>query len=395
MKHQEYDQGGKCNNSSLEGISVAEFKDRILRTQSALADADMVGLVAYADCWRGANVNYFTDIRPVDGIGENAIALVLLPVDAEPSLFIGRACLPWAESENWFHAYPFDDLDDKLQAHANRWGHGRVGLAGGDWIPAKLHNRLKARLPGLELETTQVLAKVKAVKSAAEIRLLRRAAELTDHAMAAIRETLADRRPKSERELARIADAAMILEGADRTGYDSMVQVGPRSAFQLARPTDRILKEGDLVMTDIGARYRGYVADGGRGFTYGPVSADKVAIVDAAASAVEAGLAAVRPGITASDLSTVVQRVLIDSGYGKFSEEARGRGSGHGTGMDPVEEVPLIMQGNTTVLVPDMVFTLKATITVPEVGGLRIERIVRVTESGGEALDAFPMRLHW
>jgi len=42
-----------------------------------------------------------------------------------------------------------------------------------------------------------------------------------------------------------------------------------------------------------------------------------------------------------------------------------------------------------------MVFTLKSTITVPDVGGLRTERIVRLTSSGVEALDRFPMELHW
>ena len=46
-------------------------------------------------------------------------------------------------------------------------------------------------------------------------------------------------------------------------------------------------------------------------------------------------------------------------------------------------------------LTENMVFTLKATITVPDVGGLRIERIVRLTRTGCEALDSFPMRLHW
>ena len=191
------------------------------------------------------------------------------------------------------------------------------------------------------------------MKSPAEIRLLRRAAELTDLAMATIRDTLADGRPHTERELARLADAAMIAAGADRTAYDSMVQAGPRSAYNLARPTDRVLRPGDLVMTDIGARYRGYVADGGRGFTYGPASAEKRAIVEAAAAAVEAGLAAARPGMLATELNAVIQQALVESGYERYSGEARGHGTGHGTGMDPEEESPWIGPGNRTRLCGD------------------------------------------
>src|SRR5258706_12698219 len=110
--------------------------------------------------------------------------------------------------------------------------------------------------------------------------------------------------------------------GAERTAYDTMVQAGPRSAFNLARPTDRIVEPGDLVMTDIGARYRGYVADGGRGFTYGKAIPEKMAIVAAAARAVEAGLEAARPGIEARALNAVIQQALVKSGYCPVSEIA-------------------------------------------------------------------------
>ncbi|MGF6793431.1 M24 family metallopeptidase [Paraburkholderia sp. 35.1] len=109
-----------------------------------------------------------------------------------------------------------------------------------------------------------------------------------------------------------------------------------KRAHQAQQPRRRI-------MTDIGARYRGYVADDGRGFTYGPAN----------------------------------------------PSEARGPGTGHGTGMDPEEEAPWIGPGNRTVLQENMVFTMKATITVPNVGGLRTERIVRLTSGGVETLDQF------
>ncbi|MDQ2803604.1 MAG: M24 family metallopeptidase [Pseudomonadota bacterium] len=213
--------------------------------------------------------------------------------------------------------------------------------------------------------------------------------------MAAIRDALADGQPYSERDLALIAERAMLAGGAERTAYDTMVQAGPRAAYNLARPTDRILQHGDLVMTDIGARYRGYVADGGRGFTYGPVSEQKKWIVAAAAGAVEAGLEAARPGMAAMELNAVIQQALVKSGYERFSSEAPGHGTGHGTGMDPEEEAPWIGPGNRTILQENMVFTLKATITVPDVGGLRTERIVRLTPRGVDVLDNFPMELYW
>jgi Xaa-Pro aminopeptidase len=377
-----------------EGISAAEYRGRLDRARAAVEAAGLVGLVAFGDCWRGANVGYFTEFRPLDGVSDIASALVVLPVDREATLVVSEQCLGYAASVTGFPVRPFRDLDPVLAPLARHPG-ARVGLAGDAYVPASLRDRLLGALGGAALDPTTALADLKAVKSPAEIHLLRKAARLTDLAMATIRDTLADGRPQTERKLARLADAAMIAAGADRTAYDSMVQAGPRSAYNLARPTDRVLQPGDLVMTDIGARYRGYVADGGRGFTYGPASAEKRAIVEAAATAVEAGLAAARPGMLAAELNAAIQRALVESGYERYSGEARGHGTGHGTGMDPEEESPWIGPGNRTRLVRGMVFTLKATITVPGVGGLRTERIVHLAETGADPLDAFPMRLHW
>ena len=382
-------------NAGGEDISADEFRARLTKVRAAIAKAGLVGLVAFGDCWRGANITYFTEFRPLDGVSDIANAVLLLGVDEDPVLFVSEQCLMYASSATTFPVVSFRELGDRLRKFAGAHHAGTVGLAGQAYIPASVLDRIKDGLGDLRLVPTPVLAEIKAIKSDAEVRLMRRAAALTDSAMAAIRDTLADGKPHSERELAWLADRAMLAGGADRTAFDSMVQAGPRSAYNLARPTDRVLQAGDLVMTDIGARYRGYVADGGRGFTYGPAAPDKMAIVAAAARAVEAGLAAARPGIAATELPSVIQQALVKSGYEKLSSEARGHGTGHGTGMDPEEEAPWIGPGNTTILQENMVFTLKSTITVPDVGGLRTERIVRLKAGGVETLDQFPMELHW
>jgi Xaa-Pro aminopeptidase len=382
-------------DAAAEDISADEFRARVATVRAAVDRAGLAGLVAFGDCWRNANVGYFTEFRPLDGVSDIANALLLLAVDDEPVLFVSDQCLMYAASVTTFPVVSFRELPERLRRFADGHHAGTVGLAGHAYIPASLLDRIRDALRKLRLEPTAVLAEIKAIKSDAEVRLMRRAAALTDSAMTAIHDALADGRPHSERELAWLADRAMLAGGADRTAFDSMVQAGPRSAYNLARPTDRVLQPGDLVMTDIGARYRGYVADGGRGFTYGPASPEKIAIVAAAARAVEAGLAAARPGLAATELNTVIQQALVASGYEQYSSEARGHGTGHGTGMDPEEEAPWIGPGNTTVLQDNMVFTLKSTITVPGVGGLRTERIVRLKAGGVEALDRVPMELHW
>jgi Xaa-Pro aminopeptidase len=381
-----------CQQS--EGISDNEFRQRIATVRAAVEAAGLRGLIAFGDCWRSANVSYFTEFRALDGVSDIANAVLLLGLEADPVLLVSDQTLDYARSVTLFEVRSLRGLAETVHSMAPAAGH-RFGLAGAAYIPAAVLDRIKAGLGEATLESTSVLAEIKAIKSAAEVALIRKAATLSDAALVAIRDALGDGGTYTERDLALIADRAMLAGGAERTAYDTMVQAGPRSAYNLARPTDRALQPGDLVMTDIGARYRGYVADGGRGFTYGGANAEKRAIVAAAARAVEAGLEAARPGITAGTLNAAIQQALVKSGYEQFSSEAKGHGTGHGTGMDPEEEAPWIGPTNETVLRENMVFTLKATITVPEVGGLRTERIVRLLPDGVEALDNFPMELHW
>ncbi len=378
-----------------DGITDEEFSARREAVGEAIGAAGLAGLIGFGDCWRAANVCYFTPFRPLDGVSDIANSVVLVEAGGHATLFVSAQCIDDAKEMTTFPVRPLNELVGALHTFADGHRGGTVGLGGSFYVPASVLDRLHGGLHGMTLEPSAVLAEMKAVKSDAEVALLRKAARLTDAAMAAIHALLADGRPHSEREMARVADMAMLAGGADRTGYDSMVHSGHRAGYNLARPTDRVVEPGELVMTDIGARYRGYVADGGRGFAVGEVDAQKRAMIEAAAEAVEAGLAAATPGMVASELNAAIQRDLVRSGFEEFSSEARGHGTGHGTGMDPEEEAPWIGPGNDTVLQENMVFTLKATITVPGVGGLRTEHIVRLASDGVETLDNFPLRLYW
>jgi Xaa-Pro aminopeptidase len=376
-------------------LPVDEIERRLRAVQRRAVAAGFGGLLAYADCWRTANVRYFTDFRPLDGVLDIALALLLLPTTGDPVLLVGDGCLEYARSVSHFRVETLSALERVLNQYAASAVGGSVGLAGHKQIPAWLKDEAVKALGRVALVPTSVLAEEKARKSSWELAHMREAARITDHAMTAIREALETHGPMSERDLARLADEAMLTAGADGPAYLSMVQSGPRSAFSLALPTNRVVRTGEIVMTDIGARFGNYVADGGRGFAYGPVSDRQREIIETAADVVEVGLRLARPGITAHDLNSAMQQVLVERGFGPYSGEAMGRGTGHGTGMDPEEELPWIGPGNATVLQADMVFTLKATINVPDAGGLRTERIVRLTSDGVEALDQFPMRNYW
>jgi Xaa-Pro dipeptidase len=381
--------------STPRGIPIEEIEARLRETQARLADAGFAALLSYADTWRTANVRYFSDFHGIDGVHDIARALLLIPVSGEPLLFVGGSCDPYAQSMSSFPVTTFASMQSELSNWVKSADAGPVALAGEGIIPAVLRDDVNAALDPLTITPTDILARQKAVKSPWEVTQMREAGRLTDHAMETIRDLLATGESFSERDLARAADAAMIEAGADGPGYLSMVQSGPRSEFPLAMPTDRVLQQGELVLTDIGARYGAYVADGGRGFAYGPVSDAQRDIIESAADSVEAGLAAMKPGMSAAELNALMQDLLVERGYEEYSSEASGRGVGHGTGMDAEEELPWIGPTDGTVLEPGMVFTLKTTINVPKIGGVRSERIVHLSAEGADPLDLFPMRNYW
>ena len=381
-----------ARDRDLLSLSPAETDLRLGQVRKALTDAGLSCLLAYADSWRTSNVSTFTDFRPLDGVGEYAQALLLIPIRADPTLYVASGARDWADD---VFPYPVRRLSDLIDDLPQWTSPGTIGLAGSNLIPAGLLETLRRHLTATQLQPTSLLTTIKAVKTPRQLALLRHATALNDHGLEAVRLSIATGRPHTERDVARIAETAMLNAGADGVGYASMVQSGPRSSWNLALPTDRVIRPGEMVLTDIGARYRGMTADDGRGFTTGPITGVQHDITDASASAVETGMAMVRPGLSATELNAVIQQVLVDRGYADHSGEARGHGTGHGTGIDPEEEQPWIEPGNSIELAPDMVFTLKATITVPGSGGVRTERIVRVTEAGCEAFDQFPLRNHW
>ncbi|HEU4941949.1 MAG TPA: Xaa-Pro peptidase family protein [Gaiellaceae bacterium] len=243
------------------------------------------------------------------------------------------------------------------------------------------------RASGVELAPRYGLVEtLRAVKEPEELDVIRRAAEITDRAYERMaEEPFAGR---TEKELVWRMTELFHELGADEPAFAIDIAAGPTAATPHAMPGDRVVREGDLVLVDAGARLDGYCSDCTRTFAVGEVSDALREIYDVTRQAQRAGLDAIRAGITGRAADTAARSVIDDAGYG----ESFGHGLGHGVGL-LVHEAPALRPESTDTLRTGNVVTVEPGIYLSGVAGVRIEDLVVVTDDGCEVLSAFPKYL--
>jgi len=279
-------------------------------------------------------------------------------------------------------------------------GAVRVGIEAA-YLPVARYTRLSASIAGDSLlpadfaaphpalvPTERLVERRRAVKDDAELQILREAARRLSGVARRAREFLQPGR--TERDAAAMVDTALRESGFERPAFETIVASGPNSAFPHARPTSRVLRQGEGVVLDFGGVYDGYCVDLTRTLHLGVPDADFRRLFGAVAGAHGAALASVTPGARAIDIDGAARRVLERHGL----LEAFGHGTGHGLGLEAHEEPrisPLAPAGER--VVAGMVFTIEPGAYVPGVGGVRIEDDVLVTDGGCELLTNVPMDL--
>jgi Xaa-Pro aminopeptidase len=254
-------------------------------------------------------------------------------------------------------------------------GAGLVGSA--DWCPSLV-------------PTERIVESARIVKDEVEIAIMREAAARLSAVARDLRRFAVPGR--TEREIAAGIDSAVRAAGFDRAAFDTIVASGPNSALPHARPTSRMLAQGEGVVLDFGGVYDGYCVDLTRTLHAGARPAALRRIFAAVAEAHAAAIAAVQPGVRASDIDAAAREVLGRHGLG----EAFGHGTGHGLGLEVHEEPRVTKTGTAhpdSVIEPGMVFTIEPGAYVPGVGGVRIEDDILVTEGGAEILTDVPIEL--
>jgi Xaa-Pro aminopeptidase len=229
------------------------------------------------------------------------------------------------------------------------------------------------------LATEGLVEQARRRKDAAELATLRRAIAITDAAFAAVRPLL---RPEMrEREAAWELEKAMRERGADGLAFDIIVAAGENGSRPHARAGDDLLGRGQPIVMDFGALLEGYHADMTRTVVLGEADERFWQIYNIVLAAQQAAEAGVRAGLTGQQADAIARDQIAAAGYG----DAFGHSLGHGVGL-AIHEGPRLAQTSQDTLAAGAVVSIEPGIYLPGWGGVRIEDLVALTETGLDVL---------
>jgi len=192
----------------------------------------------------------------------------------------------------------------------------------------------------------------------------------------------------TERELGLKLEFLMRDKGSRKAAFDTIVASAANGAMPHASVTNRRIKKGDLVTIDFGAEANGYYSDITRTLCVGRPSTKQREIHELVLQAQTAAIRSVRPDVDCKSVDYAAREIIQRAGHGKHF----GHGIGHGIGL-MVHEGPSVSPLSKDRVLKDMVFTVEPGVYVPGWGGVRIEDMVLVTESGATILTTLPRGL--
>ena len=217
------------------------------------------------------------------------------------------------------------------------------------------------------------------IKTPSEVLAIRKACKITADAFKAILPKI--REGMTEKELQIELNFTMLRLGADTTAFDTIIAAGENGSLPHAIPGDRVIRRGDMITMDFGAKVGNYCADMTRTVALGQPSEEMRRIYDTVLRAQTMCEDALAAGKNCFDIDRLARDYIDARGYeGRF-----GHGLGHSVGID-IHEEPRLSPACHEILKAGIVITVEPGVYVPGVGGVRIENTCLVKENGCEAL---------
>jgi Xaa-Pro aminopeptidase len=315
------------------------------------------------------------------------LTMLVLPRDGEATLVVPALEAPRvAERPDVFAVRPWGETDDPVAIVADLVGPA-AGVAIGDRTWARFVLDLQAALPSARFSKAGlVTGPLRAVKDAAEVEALRRAALAVDRIAAELQSGAVALAGRTEADVSADLGRRILAEGHQRVNF-AIVAAGPNAASPHHEAGERVIAPGDVVLCDFGGTMLdgdgvGYCSDITRCVHVGEPPAEVAEAYAVLHEAQRAAAAAAVVGTPCEQVDEAARAVIAAAGYGdRFIHR-----TGHGIGVEEHED-PYIVAGNATALAPGHAFSIEPGIYVPGRFGLRLEDIVVAAADGPDELN--------
>jgi Xaa-Pro dipeptidase len=366
----------------MPGSSTPLAEARRKRLIAAMATAGIDEVVVYGNAWQGDYLRYVSDFGILEGHG-----IAVIAADGTTELFLDSATdAERAEAETPRVAVkPAGDIARTVGARLDRVANHRLAAAPRKFLPKWLADA--ERSFSIE-DGTALLDELLMHKLPAEIDAIRRAAALADDAYGEFIKAVAPGRKQYEI----VADLEAYLRRRGCPDNFMIIGSGGKDVFGMTPPSDRRIAKGDLVTTELTPAVDGYYVQICRTLVAGRATPAQARAFAIYREALEAGIAAVKPGVTAADVARAENDVFRRYGLGDYVTNKYTRVRGHGIGLF-CDSKPHILEDVDMELVAGMALIVHPNTYHPEVGYIVLGDAVVVTETGVEVLCRTPREL--
>jgi Xaa-Pro aminopeptidase len=264
-------------------------------------------------------------------------------------------------------------INDWLPELVSNLNITRLGFEGGN-VTYQFHRTLRSALNKAKdavkfVPVDGLVEAIRTVKEPQEIEYITKASAITDAAFESVASKI--KAGMTEKQIAWELEKALRERGSESLPFDIIVGSGPNAALPHAKPSDRVINDGEPVVIDMGARYCGYASDLTRTVCAGQPTAKFKEVYNVVFKAQTAGLTDIKKGMTGKQADAVSRKVIDTAGYG----DSFGHSLGHGVGFAE-HELPYLSPNSKEKLADGMVFTIEPGIYLPGWGGVRIEDTV-------------------
>jgi Xaa-Pro aminopeptidase len=388
----------------MTGLPPEEFHSRVKKLREIMDEEKVDIFLIYGDEYRRENLRYVSNYWPIFERGMLAVA-----IESDPVLLVAPECQHYArEMSVWKDIRMIHEMEmayvpehvgfssdtvfstlnqiflDMLKGRKPR----RIRVCGVDAMSVLTYDAIKSASPEAEIiNSDQILYKMRLIKSQAEIEMLKRAWEICDIGYKAILD--ADLIGLTEIQAAAIGEKAARDAGTEHIVF-SIFASGERTNSVIGRPNEKIIFDGEMIMSSLAIQYHGYIASNAWPFVAGKkYSMKQRKLIEHLIKAESIAVKNIRNGAVAGEVVGKIKEYFKANGLEKYDLYP----PIHGNGLAEAES-PYPDEHSTYAFETGMGVNMDVSLFgIPGVGSNRIEEGFIVSDDGVIVLSKLINRL--